>query len=150
MSQSLCQIYIHLIFSTKKRIEWLKPDIREALGNYMAGILTAMNGHLLTFGAVSDHVHLLYSQPKDYTVIKVVEKLKANSSRWTKGNGPFYDEFQWQSGYGAFSVSASRIGMVRRYILGQEEHHQKHSFQDEFREFLKKYRIEYDERYVWD
>ena len=116
----------------------------------MAGTLTAMNGHLLTFGAVSDHVHLLFSQPKNHTLVNVVEKIKSNSSRWMKGIGPLCGDFQWQAGYGAFSVSASRLGVVRRYILGQEEHHRKQSFQDEFREFLKKYRIAYDERYVFD
>jgi REP element-mobilizing transposase RayT len=112
--------------------------------------LKALDGQLLTFGAVSDHVHLLYCHPKDHTIIEVVGKVKANSSRWMKGQGSVYTGFQWQAGYGAFSVSASRVGAVRRYILTQEEQHRKQSFQDEFRKFLKEYRIAYDERYLWD
>ncbi len=150
MGQSLNQIYVHLVFSTKNRVGFLLPDIREPLGAYMFGTLKALDGQLLTFGAVSDHVHLLYSHPKNHTPIEVVGKIKSNSSRWAKTQGPVYAGFQWQAGYGAFSVSASRVGAVRRYILQQEAHHRRVSFQDEFRKFLKEYQIAYDERYVWD
>ena len=150
MGQSLSQIYVHLVFSTKNRTAYLRPEIREALGGYMAGILKTLDGHLLSFGAVSDHVHLLYSHPKGLSPVEVIGKIKANSSRWVKRRGETYAGFQWQAGYGAFSVSASRVGAVRQYIHNQEEHHRVQSFQDELRRFLQEYGIDFDERYVWE
>lgn len=137
MGQSLSQIYVHLVFSTKNRAAWLRPEIREPLGGYMAGILKTLDGHLLSFGAVSDHVHLLYSHPKGLSPVEVIGKIKANSSRWVKRRGETHAGFQWQAGYVAFSVSASRLGAVRQYIHNQEEHHRVSPFKMNFAGFSR-------------
>lgn len=114
--------------------------------NHRAGWL----GILITVGAVADHVHILYSQSKNVALADLVEEVKKSSSKWIKTEGAEFSGFHWQAGYGAFSVSASRIPAVQRYIQNQAAHHHKATFQEEFRRFLKEYEIEYDERHVWD
>ena len=100
--------------------------------------------------SVEDHVHILFSLSKNYPLMKIVEEVKKGSSKWIKTKGPAFHKFQWQNGYGGFSVSQSGVDAVKRYIAGQEEHHRSVTFQEEFGKFLRKYQIEYDERYVWD
>jgi REP element-mobilizing transposase RayT len=99
---------------------------------------------------VSDHVHILCRLSRTLTIAQLVRELKRESSKWIKTKGRDYARFHWQEGYGAFSIGASQLEAVRRYLALQEKHHQRRSFQDEFREFLRKYEVEYDERYVWD
>jgi REP element-mobilizing transposase RayT len=149
MGQSLASILVHLIFSTKNRRPLIRPDIREGLSAYLAGALARMESPALLVRAVSDHVHILMGLSKKLAVSEVVEEIKTNSSKWAKREGQVRD-FYWQSGYGAFSVSESVAPDVKRYILKQEEHHQSVSFQDEFRAFLDRHGVAYDERYVWD
>jgi REP element-mobilizing transposase RayT len=100
--------------------------------------------------SVADHVHVLFNLHRTKALADVVMELKRGSSKWMKTKGSLFAAFQWQGGYGAFSVSQSSVPEVRDYILGQAEHHKKVSFQDEFRAFLRRYEIEFDERYVWD
>jgi len=150
MSQSLVQLYTHLIFSTKHREPFLDASVHEDLRGYLGGILRNLESPSLMIGCVADHVHILYSQSRKIALMDLVEEVKKSSSKWLKTKGPRYRRFYWQSGYGAFSVSPSRLGAVKRYIQNQGNHHRKVSFQDEFRRFLKEYAIEYDERYVWD
>jgi hypothetical protein len=95
-------------------------------------------------------VHILLSQSKNHALADIVEEVKKSSSKWIKTQGAGFGDFHWQAGYGGFSVSASRIPAVERYIRNQESHHHKNTFQEEFRRFLKEYEIDYDERYVWD
>ncbi len=116
----------------------------------MAGIAQSHDSHVYEIGGVEDHVHLLVSLPRTLSVSKLVEEIKKSSSRWLKMQGASYLKFAWQSGYGAFSIGQSGVDGLRKYIQGQREHHQKVSFQDEYRLFLKKYEIEFDEKYVWD
>ena len=150
MSQSLAQLYTHLIFSTKDRKPIIRREERKMLQAYIGGILRELRSPALATFVLGDHVHLLYRQSKNLPPANVVEKVKVGSSKWIKTLGHGYRHFHWQSGYGAFSVSASRLNAVIGYIRKQEEHHRRESFQSEFQRFVKEYGLEYDERYVWD
>lgn len=150
MSQSLAQLYTHLVFSTKNRTPWIRPNDYDDICSYLGGILNKMESPSLVIGSVTDHVHILYRHSKNHALKKVIEEVKTGSSKWIKTKGNHYSSFYWQAGYGAFSVSSSKIKHVREYIVNQEEHHKRVSFQEEYRRFLKEYIIEYDERYVWD
>jgi len=149
MPQSLSKIYLHVIFSTKNREPWLTDKTRQPLYNYMAGILKNHGASALEIGGVQDHVHLLLVHSRTLTVADLIRDVKSSSTKWLKVDRGLID-FGWQSGYGAFSVSHSDVGQVRNYIQRQEAHHKARTFQDEYREFLKRYEVEFDERYVWD
>lgn len=150
MPQSLANILIHLIFSTKERRPLLQDDIRSKLHGYLIGTLDNLGTPSLATNSVSDHVHILFSLSRNHSVSKIVEEIKKSSSAWIKTQGRAYEQFHWQSGYGAFSIGQSQVAVVKKYIANQSEHHRKISFQDEFRRFLEKYQVKYDERYVWD
>lgn len=151
MSQSLSKMWTHLIFSTKDRYPFLsKPEIREQTHAYLAGILRKHNCTTLLVGGVADHVHSLFVLSKNISIAEIVYEIKRGSSKWIKTEGSEFRQFHWQNGYGAFSVSQSHVEHVRRYIADQERHHRRVTFQDELREFLKRYEVEYDERYLWD
>jgi putative transposase len=148
MPQSLSRIIIHLVFSTKNRAPLILPEHRTRLFDYLGGTLNNVGCPVIRVGGVADHVHLLHVLGKTMSVSKVVEEVKKESSKWCKE--VVHPEFYWQAGYGAFSVSPSNVEAVRIYIDGQEEHHRELTFQDEFRELLRRHGIEWDERYVWD
>jgi len=116
----------------------------------LAGILDKLECHAITVGGVEDHVHILCNLSKKYASMKILEILKKDSSKWIKRQSRDLATFHWQDGYGLFGVSPSHFDLVRRYILSQEEHHRRVSFQEEFLRILKKYRVDYDERYLWD
>jgi len=148
--QSLAQVLVHLIFSTKRREPFLSDDIRPELHPYMATILKRMDSSAILINSVADHAHVLFRLSKNHALCDVIETLKKDSSKWMKTKGRAYRNFHWQSGYGAFSVSQSNVAKVVKYIETQNEHHHRHTFQEEFRAFLKRYQVPYDERYVWD
>jgi putative transposase len=148
MSQSLANILIHVIWSTKERRPLIADGVREQLHGYLAGILKNIEFPALIINSVNDHVHILCQLSKNLAACKLVEEVKKSSSKWMKERGP--KDFAWQNGYGVFSVSQSNVDVVRDYIAGQAEHHKKRDFKDEFREFCKKYNVTIDERYVWD
>ena len=150
MPQSLCKNFVHLIFSTKNREPFLKEDIRSEMYSYLGGILRSWDSPSITIGGIQDHIHILFLLSKNHALKKIVEEAKSSSSKWMKTKGTKFSNFYWQNGYGAFSVSQSNVESVRTYIAKQEEHHRRVSFQEEFREFLKRYEVDYDERYVWD
>jgi len=151
MPQSLSQIYLHLIFSTKNRLPFLRPlDLRREMQAYLAGVCRNQDCPPLIVGGVEDHVHVLCNLGRQMPVADLIRELKRDSSKWMKTHGREYAEFQWQNGYGAFSVSPSHVPALQQYIKDQEEHHRQETFQDEFRRLLKKYGVAYDERYVWD
>ncbi|MBK9137427.1 MAG: IS200/IS605 family transposase [Verrucomicrobia bacterium] len=150
MPQSLARILVHLIFSTKDRVPVLTPAIRAELHPYLSVVLRDNDCPPLKVGGVEDHVHLFFGLSRTLTVAKVVEIVKTSSSKWIKTKGPEFMAFHWQSGYGAFSVSQSDADAVVRYIENQAEHHRRTTFQDEYRKFLERYQVSYDERYVWD
>ena len=150
MSQSLANILVHVVFSTKHRKPMIKDSERDELHAYTGGIVSRLNGTLLRAGSVEDHIHLLVAHPRTCAPADFIQEIKTGSSKWMKTKGRNYEDFHWQSGYGMFSISPSHRDGVERYIDGQKEHHRHVSFQDEFRRLLKKYEIEFDERYGWD
>jgi len=150
MSQSLSQLYIHLVFSTKNRSHFLKNEIRENLHAYLAGILKNTDNPALIINSVPDHIHILFRLSKNYSLAQVVEQVKRQSSKWMKTQLPTLKDFSWQNGYAAFSVSSSKLKAVENYIKLQEEHHKKISFKEEVETFMKEYNIiEYDAEYFW-
>jgi putative transposase len=150
MPQSLAKIYIHLIFSTKNREPLLRDEVRPDLHPYMGGILRDLDSVAVEINTEPDHCHALFLLSRTHSVSDVVGQLKRGSSAWLKTQGDAYAAFHWQNGYSAFSVSQSGVDDVCAYIRRQHEHHQRVSFQDELRAFLRRYEIEFDEHYVWD
>jgi REP element-mobilizing transposase RayT len=151
MPQSLAKILVHTVFSTKERRPLLRDrSLREELHHYIGGILSNLECQPIIVGGVEDHVHVLSALSRTCEAAEMVKEVKRGSSLWLKTKTLGLHDFAWQNGYGIFSIGFSQIPSVRDYILTQEEHHRKTSFQDEFRQLLRRYEIEFDERYVWD
>jgi putative transposase len=150
MAQTLFQSYFHIVFSTKNRIDFIQPEIEDELFAYMGGIVRNWNAALLKAGGTSNHDHLLVSMSKNRLVPDLIGAVKRDSSKWIKTRGGMYSKFAWQDGYSAFSVGYSQIPVVEKYIANQKEHHKKHLFEDEMRGFYRKYKMDFDEKYVWD
>lgn len=150
MPQSLSQLYAHLIFSTKDRFPFLEDDIRHRVHGYLAPTLRDMGSPFVVIGGVADHVHILFDMGRLHAAKDFVEKIKRESSKFIKTLRPNLDQFYWQRGYGIFSVSPTHHENVVAYIHAQAEHHRIKSFQEEYRGFLNRYGIEFDEQYVWD
>jgi REP element-mobilizing transposase RayT len=148
MPQSLANILIHAVWSTKERRPLISDGVRVGLHGYMAGILKNIESPALIINTVADHVHVLCQLSKNLAACKLVEEVKKSSTKWLKAQG--VAAFACQNGYGVFSVSQSNVAAVRKYIEGQAEHHQKRDFRDEFRAFCKRHSVPLDERYVWD
>ncbi len=128
----------------------LDGAFRKQTHAYLAGICQRQDSPALIIGGVADHVHILNRLGRTIDLAALVREIKRESSKWIKENDPRLRGFQWQAGYGAFSISPSHVDALVRYIEDQEEHHRVVSFQDEFRRICKKYGVEIDERYVWD
>lgn len=150
MPQSLARLYVHLIFSTKHRERLITDTVRPSLHAYMATVLQNFHCPPVLINSVEDHVHILFELGRTVAVSQAVEEVKTTSSKWIKTQGAEFAGFAWQSGYGAFSVSESNVPAVREYIANQREHHRVKSFQEEYRAFLEKHGVAFDERYVWD
>ena len=150
MPQSLANINIHLVYSTKQREHLLKDAIRSPLHAYMGGILRKLDCLPVEINTEPDHAHLLFVLGRGVAIGKLVGNLKTSATDWIRKQDSTFARFHWQNGYGAFSVSASNMATVRAYIRNQREHHRTRTFQDEFRALLRKHGIEWDERYVWD
>jgi REP element-mobilizing transposase RayT len=150
MSQSLVMNLIHLVYSTKQRQHWIAEAHRNGLLGYQAGIFQNWESPAIVIGGTEDHVHALFALSKNHALKKIVEEVKKGSSKWMKTDGPKNPVFQWQAGYGAFSVSASNLDEVRRYIENQEEHHRRMTYQDELRALFGRHGIAFEERFVWD
>lgn len=150
MAQSLAQIWVHIIFSTKGRYPFLTPEVRPELHAYAATILKTAGSPAAIINSAADHVHILCALSKNSSAADLVQDVKTSTSKWIKTKGEILKKFQWQAGYGIFSVSPSQVPAVKRYIADQEKHHRQVTFEDEFRRFLVKCGVEYDERYVFD
>jgi len=148
MSQSLANIIVHLVFSTKDRRPLLRDEERAELHAYIAGVLKNHDSPLIEINSVRDHVHILFAQSKNHAPSKIVEQIKTASSTWIKTRHPWYSDFAWQSGYGEFSVSPIHVEPVREYIRDQEAHHKKEDFQTEYRRFCERNCKPLDERYA--
>ncbi|MGO9314102.1 MAG: transposase [Syntrophobacteraceae bacterium] len=151
MPQSLAQVHIHVIFSTKKRMPFLvDAEIRKEMCAYLSSIMKAYESPAQIVGGTADHVHILCALSRTTTIAKSIGEAKRNSSKWVKTKGGDLEFFEWQNGYGAFSVSFSKITEVREYISDQMNHHNKMSFQGEYRIFLRKHSLDFGEAHVWD
>ena len=148
MPQSLAKVYIHVIFSTKNREPVLVDEWRDELFHVLGGSANNLGCQSLIVGGVADHIHMLFQLGRTITIAEAIGKIKCTASAWVNQRQNL--SFHWQGGYAAFSVSQSNVEAVREYIRGQDEHHSKQAFQDELREWLRRYEIEWDERYVWD
>jgi putative transposase len=147
VSQSLHQVYAHIVFSIKDREPTINGDVEPRLYSYLAGIVKDLDGSPVIINGVSDHVHLLIRTNKNVADSEFMRQLKGSSSKWMKVNGTV--GFSWQGGYGWFGVASKDVTAARKYIEGQKEHHRKVGFQEEYRKFLHQYGVEFDERYVW-
>ena len=151
MSQSLSKIYLHLIFSTKDRIPYLTDrGLRREVHAYLAGACRDLGSPSIAVGGVEDHVHMLFYMSRTSPVSDLVAELKRESSKWIKSKDSSLASFYWQKGYGVFSISPAHVEALTSYIANQESHHRNESFQDEYRRLLRKYDVEFDERYVWN
>jgi REP element-mobilizing transposase RayT len=150
MPQSFCQLYAHIVFSTKNREPYLGESIRPKVHAYMAGILNQLGCSAIHIGGFVDHIHCLCLLSKNESPARIVQMLKQDSSKFIKTLDDRLHAFHWQRGYGLFSVSPTHLDAIRNYISGQVEHHRVKSFQEEYQEFLQRYNVPYDERYVWD
>jgi putative transposase len=153
MPQSLACLKVHLIFSTKRREPLLTDPIRQSLHNYIAVVLQNFGCPADLINSVEDHIHILLELSRTASISQTVEEIKTTSSKWLKTQNtslPALTRFAWQSGYAVFAVSQSNVQSVRNYIANQREHHRAKTFMEEYRAFLEKHKIPYDERYVWD
>src|SRR5258706_6462319 len=144
MPLSLTRIFLHIIYSSKHRHRSIDETIENELLHYLGGVCRDLECFPIQVGGYLDHVHILSGLSKKITVIKLLQEVKQNSSRWIKTKGDPYAGFYWQDGYTAISVSPSDLDRVAHYIRHQKERHQKRSFQDECRAIFKEYGIQYD------
>ena len=149
MANTYTSLHYHVIFSTKNRVAYIKPEIEQRVWAYLGGVARAHKMTALQIGGCDDHIHALVMAPPVIAPSQIAQYLKGDSSKWIHETFPELREFAWQEGYGAFTVSKSNLEFVVAYIQNQRAHHQHRSFQEEYREFLQKHGVEYDERYVW-
>ena len=155
MSQSLTQIYVHIVFHIKQHGVKIPTEIESDLYAYLGGICRKLKSTPIQINGMEEHVHILCILSKNLTLVELIQTLKSNSSSWIKTNSKqlkysLLNKFQWQGGYGAFSVSVSQLETVNNYIKNQNEHHKLLSFKDELLSLLKKHNIKYDEKYLWE
>ncbi|OFW27753.1 MAG: hypothetical protein A3H27_18740 [Acidobacteria bacterium RIFCSPLOWO2_02_FULL_59_13] len=150
MAQTFTNLLTHVVFGTKERASSIQPEWKPDLLAYLGGIIRELDGKAVAINGTDDHVHMLLWMPPTRSISETLRVLKTNSSRWVNQERGRKQTFGWQAGYGAFSVSHSNAAAVVRYIRGQEKHHQRVSFQEEFVAFLRKNGVGYDERYIWE
>ncbi len=148
MPHTYARVLIHCVFSTKEHKKSILPEMQPRLWEYLSGIARQNGAHAICIGGVEDHVHLLLSLPATISISKLMQLIKGGSSKWVHETYPNNRTFEWQQGFGAFSLGVSQIEQTIAYIEGQAEHHQKVDFRTEFIAFLKKHGVKYDERYV--
>lgn len=150
MAQSLSKLYVHIVFHTKHNQPLIGPEIEKELYAFIGGIIKKNESIPIKIGGTEDHIHILASMSKNIALAKFVEEIKRNSSRWIKTKDAKFQSFSWQGGYGGFSVSQSVLERVKNYIENQKEHHKKISPQDEYVKFLSEYKVDFDEKYLWE
>jgi REP element-mobilizing transposase RayT len=148
MANTYTKLNIHIVFHIKSTGICIKKEDLPQVFAYIGGIIRNVDGYPVTVGGIENHIHILATMPKTISVSEFVQKIKANSSRWIKSLGKYYESFAWQEGYGAFCVSPSLLKKTIHYIETQEEHHNKESVRAEFIRFLQENGIEFDERYL--
>jgi putative transposase len=148
--QSLSKVIVHIVFSTKEREPFFDSDVRPRIHAYLATICRDLGGEVVGVGGVADHVHIVTTLPRTLSQAQMIEQIKKTSSKRIKEVDARYRRFFWQRGYGAFSVSPSQLEGVMQYVDARQEHHRMRTFQEEYRELLRKHGVDFDERYVWD
>ena len=150
MGQSLSKVYLHIVFSTKNRHPFITTDIRDEVHKYLGGVAKQHDSSALMVGGVADHIHMLCVLNRTQSQSSLLMEIKRASSLWIKQRFKHMNQFAWQGGYGAFSVDPSNLDAVIAYIKNQEEHHRVRTFQEEYRLIMTRYKVEWDEKYVWD
>ncbi|MGG7438809.1 IS200/IS605 family transposase [Chryseobacterium arthrosphaerae] len=150
MPQSLVKNYVHIVFSTKYRNDFIDEEIEQELYSYIAVLCRDFECRALQIGGTDNHIHILCRLSQKIPLMKLVQEVKAHSSKWIKTKGKKYENFFWQDGYGAFSVSEKDVQMITNYIKKQRQHHQKQDFKNELIGILEKHKMDYDEKYLWD
>jgi REP element-mobilizing transposase RayT len=150
MSQSLSKLYVHVIFHVKDENVFIRQEDEEELFAYIGGIIKNTASHPIKIGGVFNHVHILADMSKNIALSKFLEEIKRNSSRWIKTKNRHYQNFAWQGGYSGYSVSQSKVEIVKKYIERQKEHHTKLSFREEYLKFLREYGVDFNENYLWE
>ncbi len=150
MAQSLSRILLHLVYSTYQRAPSISPQFQPRLYEYLGGVLEQNESRAIAIGGMPDHVHIFFLATRNRSVADIVRNLKVSSTVWLKSHDDAFADFRWQAGYGVFSVGESQSGTVAEYVRNQAQHHQKRGFQEELLALLKKYKVEYDERFLWD
>ena len=150
MGHTFTSSLFHCTFSTKGRQPYITADLQARLWPFIGGIARENGMAAKAISGVEDHVHVLLSLPSTMAIAKAIQLIKGGSSKWVHETFPKHRDFGWQEGYGAFSLGISQVDRTIAYIESQAEHHRKQTFQEEFLAFLKRHKIEYDERYIWD
>ena len=150
MSQSLSKLYIHTIFHIKNERIVIRQEDEEELYAYIGGMIKQTSSDPIKIGGTENHVHILANMSKNISLANFLEEIKKNSSRWIKTKDDHYKNFAWQGGYSGYSVSQSKVEVVKKYIERQKEHHKKVTFKEEYLKFLKEYDIDYNENYLWE
>ncbi len=150
MANTYTQIYIQIVFAVKGRQSLILKENREELHKFITGIVSNRNQKLFAVFAMPDHVHILISMSPAVSISDLVRDIKAGSSKFINEKGWTNGKFNWQEGYGAFSYSKSSVDSVVKYILNQEEHHKKKTFKEEYLDFMSKFEIEYDLKYLFE
>ncbi|MES2836002.1 MAG: IS200/IS605 family transposase [Bacteroidota bacterium] len=149
MPNTYTQIHIHFVFAVKHRNAVINDSWKEELYKYIAGIIRNNEHKLIAIGGMPDHIHILIGVRASQSISDLMQDVKGNSSKWINEKRFLNTKFEWQEGYGAFSYSKSQINDVVNYINNQETHHAKKSFKEEYLEILKKFEVDYDEKYVF-
>ena len=149
MANTYTQIHIHFVFAVKFRDGIISPQWKETLYKYITGTIHNNNHKLLAINGTSDHIHILIGLRPSQSISDLMKDVKQSSSKWINENKLVKGHFEWQEGYGAFSHSKSQINKVINYIENQELHHKKLTFKEEYLDFLKKFEVDYDEKFVF-
>jgi REP element-mobilizing transposase RayT len=149
MANTYSHCYNHLVFSTKNRIDWIRPEIEQRVWSYIGGIARKHDIAPIQIGGMDNHIHALTGSPPSVSPSQIAQWLKGGSSHWIKNEFPGMSDFAWQDGFGVFSVCKSHAEKVVEYIKRQREHHQKQSFEEEYIELLRLHEIDYDDRYLF-
>ena len=149
MSNTYTQIHIHFVFAVKYRRAIICKSWRDSLYKFITGIVQNHGHRMIVINGVEDHIHLLVGLHPNKSISDLMKNVKQFSSKWINDNKLTFEKFEWQQGYGAFSTSKSQMNQVVKYIMNQEEHHEKHSFKEEYLKFLEKYEVEYDEKFTF-
>ena len=149
MSQSLSKMYVHAIFHVKNNDILIRPEDDDELYAYIGGVIKLSKSIPIIINGIDNHIHILCIMSKNICLADLMQDIKRNSSRWIKTKGDHYKNFAWQGGYGGFSVSPSKVEVVRKYIENQKNHHKMQTSQDEYIPFLKEHDVDYDENFLW-